>query len=76
MKRIEAVETLIMNKSKKLKRRHKALFALLVFIGAVFLWYGMWTIVSEIPIINNPYIATVLGLIILFATGMYYENTL
>ena len=61
---------------RKLKRRHHAIFAFVVFIGAVFLWYGIWTIISEIPIISNPYIATILGIIILFATGMYYENTL
>jgi hypothetical protein len=80
MNRLKSIEDLLGNENKrfmrKLKRRHRIIFAMLVFIGAVFLWYGIWTIISEVPVINNPYISTILGMIILLATGMYYNNTL
>ena len=80
MNRLKSVEGLLGTENKrlmrKLKRRHRIIFAMLVFTGAVFLWYGIWTIISEVPVISNPYIATILGTIILLATGMYYNNTL
>ena len=79
-KRLEAVENIVFEGNKKMVRKfkfhHKAIFAFIVFVGAVFLWYGVWTIISDIAIVNNPYVATVIGLIILLATGMYYDNTL
>jgi hypothetical protein len=78
--RIESAEAILSEHSKqmmrRLKRRHRMAFATLVFTGVSFLWYGVWTIISDIPILNNPYIATVIGVIILVGTGMYYENTL
>jgi len=78
--RVDSAEALFAEHSKKimrrLKRRHRMAFATLVFLGVSFLWYGAWTIISDIPILNNPYIATVIGVIILVGTGMYYENTL
>ncbi len=79
-KRIENIEKIILEHNKKsirnFKFHHKALFAAIVFIGVVFLWYGLWTIVSDIPILNNPYVAVGIGLALLFATGKYYNNTL
>lgn len=79
-KRIEAVENVVFTDEqkvvKKFKFHHKVIFAFIVFLGAVLLWYGVWTIVSDIPIISNPYIATILGFIVLLATGAYYDNTL
>lgn len=78
--RVDSAEALLTDHSKqmmrRLKRRHRMAFASLVFIGVSFLWYGVWTIISDIPILSNPYIATVIGVIILVGTGMYYENTL
>lgn len=60
---------------KKFKFHHKALFAATVFLGLVFLWYGVWSIIDVTPILHNPYVALVLGLVLLLGTGMYYDNT-
>lgn len=59
---------------KKFRIHHKILFSTIVFIGFVLIWYGVWTIISSIPILDNPYIATGLGMILLLATGMYYGS--
>ena len=56
------------------KFRHKITFAFIVFFAINLLWYGMWTIVSDIPILSNPVVALVLGAIILISTGYFYEN--
>jgi amino acid permease len=58
----------------KFKRHHKMLFAFLVFFAINLLWYGMWGIVSALPLLNNPVIAVIIGTIILIATGYFYEN--
>lgn len=80
LNRAESAESIVTDHTqkmmKRLKRRHRMVFATLVFSGVAFLWYGVWTIISDIPILSNPYISTVLGVIILIATNMYYENTL
>ncbi len=79
-KRIEVAEKIVIRENKRvmreLKLHHKMLFAFIVFFAAVLLWYGIWTIISDIPIINNPYVASVLGVFILVITGSYYSNTL
>ena len=56
------------------KYRHKITFAFIVFFAINLVWYGMWTIVSELPILRDPVISLVLGAIILIATGYFYEN--
>jgi hypothetical protein len=56
------------------KLRHKILFAFLVFFAINLLWYGIWEIVSTIPILSNPYVAIILGGIILIGSGYFYEN--
>lgn len=57
-----------------LKLRHKITFAFLVFFAINLLWYGMWEIVSTLPILSNPYLALIIGGIILIGTGYFYEN--
>ena len=56
------------------KYRHKITFAFIVFFGINLVWYGMWTIISELPILKDPVISLILGAIILIATGYFYEN--
>src|SRR5581483_9203054 len=59
---------------KKLKLRHKVIFAFIVFFGINLLWYGMWGLVEEIPFLNIPVISLIIGSIILIVTGFFYEN--
>lgn len=59
---------------RRLKLHHKIIFAFLVFFGINLLWYGMWEIVSDIPFLNNPFVALCLGSIILIATGYLHET--
>jgi len=59
---------------RKLKRRHKFLYVLCAFLGINLIWYSFWTLISDIPVINNPYVAGTLGILILFALGKFYDN--
>ena len=56
------------------KYRHKITFAFIVFFAINLVWYGMWTIVSDLPILRDPVVSLILGAIILIATGYFYEN--
>jgi hypothetical protein len=57
-----------------LKLHHKIIFACLVFFALNLLWYGMWEIISKLPIIKNPIVALSCGALILIATGFFYES--
>ena len=59
---------------RKLQRHHRMIYALLTFIGIVFLWYGVWTLISEIPGLDNPYLAIGIGLVILLVLGQFYDS--
>ncbi|MGH7195424.1 MAG: hypothetical protein ACREGA_01450 [Candidatus Saccharimonadales bacterium] len=54
---------------KNLKLHHKALFIALVFVGLNFCWFGVWTTIEQIPILNNPLVAIVVGVILLMLAG-------
>jgi hypothetical protein len=73
----EVIETLILKEKtyvSRFKVHHKISFAFVVFFAINLLWYGMWDIVSEIPILSNPFVALITGAIILIGTGYFYEN--
>ena len=59
---------------RSFKFHHKFLFAILVFLGVILLWAGMWQIVTTIPGLANPYISSGAG--ILLALGYFYNNVL
>ena len=59
---------------RKLKRSHKIVYVLLTFIGVTMVWYSFWTIISEIPVLNNPYICGSIGIVILAILGQFYDN--
>lgn len=73
----EVIETLVFKEKiymTRFKAHHKIMFAFVVFFAINLLWYGMWDIVSEIPILSNPFVALITGAIILIGTGYLYEN--
>ena len=56
------------------KIQHKIIFAFVVFFAINLVWYGMWDIISDLPILSNPIVAIITGSIILIVTGYFYEN--
>jgi uncharacterized membrane protein len=61
---------------RKLKRKHKFVFAILVFFGVVLLWAGAWKLINMIPYLREPFASIGAGIIILLALGYFYENIL
>lgn len=78
LKEIEIKVHNLENKEKRkldrFKYAHKVIFTFIIFFAINLLWYGMWTIISELPILKNPVIAVIIGAIILIASGYFYEN--
>lgn len=48
-------------------KHHKLLFPLIVGVGVVLLWRGLWDLFDNTPIISYSFISIALGLIILWA---------
>jgi len=59
---------------KNFKLHHKVLYTLSIFIGVVLVWYGLWDIVPMVPVLNNPFVATVCGFTILVVTGTFFRE--
>ena len=59
---------------RKFDRRFHLLYTLIAFVGITLVWYAVWTIVSDIPIISNPYVAGALGLVILLLLGKFFDR--
>ncbi len=52
-----------------LRTRYKLLYVSLVFTGLSLCWYGVWKGVQAVPILNNPFVAVLAGLLLLYLTG-------
>lgn len=48
-------------------KHHKLLFPLIVGVGVVMLWRGLWNLFDQTPIISYSFISIALGIIILWA---------
>lgn len=73
----DIIETFLLKEKRYMSRakiRHKIIFAFVVFFAINLVWYGMWDIISDLPIISNPIVAIITGSIILIITGYFYEN--
>ena len=73
----EIIETFLLKEKRYMSRakiQHKLIFAFVVFFAINLVWYGMWDIISDLPILSNPIVAIITGSIILIVTGYFYEN--
>lgn len=54
--------------SKFLKRlnKHKILYSFITLLAVILIWYGIQNLLTTIPIIHNPIIAIVLGVLIVW----------
>ncbi|HXS15349.1 MAG TPA: hypothetical protein VN711_04420 [Candidatus Saccharimonadales bacterium] len=48
-------------------KHHRLLFPLIVGVGVVLLWRGLWNLFDQIPIVSYSFISIALGIIILWA---------
>ncbi len=71
---LESLHRLI-EQRKSVFRRFPLVFTLLGTFGVVCTFYGFNKILAKIPLIaHNPYIALVIGVIILLFTGTLYKK--
>ena len=59
---------------RKFDQRFHLVYIFVAFTGVTLVWYSLWTIISEIPIIENPYVAGGLGIIILLILGKFFDR--
>ena len=71
---LETLHRLIEQRDSVFKR-FPLLFTLLGTFGVVTVFYGAQRIMEKIPLVaNNPYIALIVGVIILLLTGTLYKK--
>ncbi len=59
---------------RKFDQRFHLLYIFTAFTGITLVWYALWAIISEIPIVNNPFVAGALGLAILLILGRFFDR--
>ena len=64
----------VISLQKDFKYFHKFLYVMCIFIGVILSWYGAWNIVAMIPVLKNPFVATVCGMVILAGTGTLFKE--
>ena len=70
----EELEDNIKSLQKRLRFRHKVIYALLGFIGVVMAWRGFWRLLNEIPLLENSIVCLVAGISILLVTGAFFKE--
>ena len=48
--------------------------ALVVLMGVIFFWRGLWDITYIIPIIENPFVSLFIGLTVITLTGVVFKE--
>ena len=59
---------------QRLKLHHKIAYGSMVFLGVLLMWYGAWTAIATVPILKNPAVALVTGMVLLGLTGVLYNK--
>lgn len=70
VEKVESVEDLKTNLIVHAKH-HKLLFPLVVAVGVVLVWRGLWNLFDQLPIVSYSVISLALGLIILWAFNRF-----
>lgn len=59
-----------------LKARHAILYVALAFLGSTLCWYAVWKIVQAVPVLRNPIVALIAGVVLLGVTAGYRKTLL
>lgn len=59
---------------ENLRLHHKILYGILVFFGLVLIWYGAWYLVGITPVLKVPFIALIVGVLLLVSTRTLYRK--
>ena len=59
---------------ENLRLHHKILYGSMVFFGLVLIWYGAWYLVGITPVLKIPFIALIVGVVLLVSTRTLYKK--
>jgi len=59
---------------RKKRDKYKKFRLVVAGVGIILVWYGVWEYLYSVPFINNPLAALSLGLILLTASGLFFEE--
>lgn len=69
---LNSIERYRHNVVKKLAK-HKFVFSMIVSLGVVLIWRGIWDITAELPILKENFVALLVGFAIIWFLEKYSE---
>lgn len=64
-----------MPKGTKSSKQNKKIISLVIgSLGIIIFWRGIWTVADYTPIIENPVVSIILGLILLIISHQWYRE--
>lgn len=57
----------------RFRLHHKILFSITGIIGAVLIWKGIWALTDKAPLLNNPVVSVILGLVLVVISGVFFK---
>jgi len=52
---------------------HKVLFTCVGVVGVILVWRGIWSLFDQTPIVSNPIVSLLLGLLLVLFSGIFFK---
>jgi len=63
-----------MEKKTNHKRKHRALLLIVGALGIILFWRGVWILTDYTPILQDPIISIVFGIVLLILSHQWYRE--
>lgn len=63
----------LIRKFKQFRIHHRIAFYIIGALGVIFVWRGVWTIIDNTPIFNDPFASLGIGVGLAAAGGFFFE---
>ncbi|MBI2613781.1 MAG: hypothetical protein HYW62_03335 [Candidatus Levybacteria bacterium] len=60
-------------KLRRLRFHHRIIFTLLGTMGIVLIWRGTWNLFDKTPLLNDPLISILAGLLLVILSGIFFK---
>lgn len=73
-KEVEHAGEEIREAQRSVKLHHQIIYGVGVFVGVVLVWFGLWEFIRTTPVISNPAVSLVAGIVLLVLMGSFCKS--